>query len=101
MNGSDGTNDGSGVTLTAGESLALGELFFNSSPTAAFGGVTVSFTGGAAANNLSDPAGNNVPITTLTSGTITITSAPEPSSFLLMLAGTAAIGAWNRRRRRE
>jgi hypothetical protein len=100
MNGSDGTNDGAGVTLTAGESLALGELFFNASPTAAFGGITVSFTGGAAANNLSDPAGDNVAIGTFTSGTINVTSTPEPSSFLLILAGTAALGAWNRRRRR-
>jgi hypothetical protein len=90
---------GSGVTLTAGESLALGELFFNASPTAAFGGITVSFTGGAAANNLSDPAGDIIAINTFSGGTINITSAPEPSSFLLMLAGTAAIAAWNRRRR--
>jgi len=61
----------------------------------------VSFTGGAAGNNLSDPAGNNIAIDTFTSGTITVTSTPEPSSFLLMLAGTAALGAWNRRRARS
>jgi hypothetical protein len=101
MNGSDGTNDGAGVTLTAGESLALGELFFNASPAAAFGGSTVSFTGGAIGNNLSDPAGNNIPIGTFSSGTINITGTPEPSSFLLMLTGTADLGARNRRRIRS
>jgi len=92
---------GSGVTLTSGESLALGEVLFDVSPTAATGPFTISFTGSPAVangNNLSDPNGNNIPIDTFTSGTINITSTPEPSSLLLMFAATAALAAWKRRR---
>jgi hypothetical protein len=62
MNGSDGTNDGSGVSLTSGQSLALGEVLFNGSPTAAVGLFAVSLAGGASENNLSNPAGAHINI---------------------------------------
>jgi PEP-CTERM motif len=85
--------------LNSGDVVGLGQVFFNVSPTATPGPVTVSFTGGLAGNDLSDPAGANIPINTFTSGTINITSTPEPSSLLMLLAGTAALAAWNRWRR--
>lgn len=92
---------GSGVTLTAGESLALGEVLYSISPTAAPGPVTVSFTGTpsvADANNLSTPSFNAINVNTFSGGTITIGSVPEPSSIFLTLAGIAALAATRRRR---
>jgi hypothetical protein len=92
---------GSGVTLTSGESLALGDVLFNVSPTAATGPFTVSFTGTPAvadANNLSDPSFNPINVDTFTSGTIDISSVPEPSSLFLMLGGAAALALAARRR---
>jgi hypothetical protein len=88
------------TTLNSGDVVGLGQVFFNVSPTATPGPFTVSFvtSGGTADNDLSDPTGNNIPITTFTSGTINVTSTPEPSSVLMMLAGTAALAAWKRRR---
>jgi len=77
-------------------------VLFNVSPTATTGPFTISFTGSptvADGNNLSDPSGNNIPVDTLTSGTINITSTPEPSSLLMLLAGTAALAALARCRR--
>jgi hypothetical protein len=89
------------TTLNSGEVVGLGQVFFNVSPTATPGPYTVSFvtSGGTGDNDLSDPTGANIPIATFTSGTINITSTPEPSSLLMFLAGTAALAAWNRRRR--
>ena len=87
------------ATLNSGDVVGLGQVSYTVSPAAAPGPVTISFTGGAAGNNLSDPLGASIPIDTFTSGTINITSTPEPSSLLMMLAGTAALAAWNRRRR--
>lgn len=101
VDASDGTNDGAGVTLASGQSLALGRLIFNVSPSAATGIVPVSFTGGTLFNALSNPSGGNIPVDTLTGGNINISSAsttPEPSSVLLVLAGLAGVGAWGRRR---
>lgn len=92
---------GSGVTLGSGQSLALGEVFYTVSPTAAIGPVMVSFTGTPSVsdgNNLSDPSFNAIAVDTFASGTITITSTPEPSSIFLTLAGIAALAATRRRR---
>jgi PEP-CTERM motif-containing protein len=99
LDGSDSTNDGAGITLTSGESLALGRVLFNISPTAATGPFTVSFTGGTDSNNLSNPAGGPVSVDNFTSGTITITSStvPEPASLFLVLGGMAALVVRRRR----
>jgi hypothetical protein len=103
LDGSDSTNDGAGITLMSGQSLALGRVLFNISPTAATGPFTVSFTGTPAvtdANSLSDPAGAPITVGSFTSGTITITSSsvPEPSSLWLVLGGMVAVAV---RRTRE
>jgi hypothetical protein len=87
------------TTLNSGDVVGLGQVSFNVSPTVTAGPITISFTGGAAGNNLSDPNGGNIPIDTFTSGTVDITGSPEPSSLLMMLAGVGVLAAWNRRRR--
>jgi len=88
------------TTLNSGDVFGLGQVLFSVSPTAAGGPVTVSFvtSGGTADNDLSDPNGANIPITTFTSGTITVNAVPEPSGLLLMLTGTAALAVLPRRR---
>ncbi|HTB15034.1 MAG TPA: PEP-CTERM sorting domain-containing protein [Bryobacteraceae bacterium] len=94
---------GSGATLTPGESLALGEVLFDVSPTAAPGSFAVSFTGTpsvADANNLSDPTGAPIGVDTFTPGSIDVVSSPEPSSIFLVLTGAAALALSIRRRRR-
>jgi hypothetical protein len=94
------------ATLNSGDVVGLGQVTFAVSPTATPGPFTVSFvtSGGTADNSFSDPNGNNVPIDSFTSGTITVApgasnGTPEPSSFLLMLTGTAALAGLLRRRR--
>jgi hypothetical protein len=95
----------SGVTFAPGESLSLGRVEFDVSPAAPPAPIAVSFTGTpsvADSNNLSDGV-NLIPITTFSDGVINVSggsgSVPEPSSFLLMLTGSAAIAGLLRRRR--
>jgi hypothetical protein len=102
LDANDGTNDGAGISLNSGQTLALGHILFDVTGGAAAGPFAVSFTGGSAENNLTDPQGANIPVDTLTGGTINISavsSVPEPSSLPLVLAGTAALAALIRRRR--
>jgi len=87
---------GSGAILAPGQSLALGAVLFEVSPSAAPGLSTVSFTGGAAFNNLSDPSGNLIAVGSFSSGTTDI--VPEPSSLFLTLAGVPVLAGWARRR---
>jgi len=104
LDGSDSTNDLMGITLTSGESLALGEVLFSVADPATPGPFTVSFTGSPAvsdSNNLTDPSFNPINVDDFSGGTIDISgvSTPEPSSFLLMLAGAATLAGWTLRRR--
>jgi hypothetical protein len=100
MDGSDGTNNGLGVTLTSGQSLALGEVLFDISPTAATGLFSVSFAGGAASNNMSDATGTLIPVNNFSGGTIDI-QVPEPGTPAGTVLGFGAIllGAIRKRRR--
>ena len=85
----------SGVTLTSGESLALGEVQFDVAYGAATGPVTLSFTGGAGANSLSDALGNFISVDSLNNGEVTLeaqSSTSEPASWLLLGGGLAALG---------
>lgn len=88
------------TTLNSGDVVGLGQVFFDVSSTAIPGPFTVSFvtSGGTGDNDLSDPLGDDIPITSFTSGTINVTGTPEPSSVLMMLAGMGALAAWKRRR---
>ena len=87
LDATDGTNDFTGVTLNPGNAFSLGRVLFNVSPTAAFGPIGLSFTGGSVVNALSDPSGLPINIDTLSDTDINI--VPEPSSLLLMVAGLA------------
>ena len=83
---------GSGTPMTAGETLALGEVLFDVSPTAPTGPVDISFDESPAGTSLSDSSGNNIPIASFTKSTINITggttSMPEPSFFLILVGVT-------------
>jgi hypothetical protein len=101
LDGDDLTNDGAGIQLNPGASLALGEVFFNVAANAVTGSFAVSFTG-SNSNLLNDPSGNPMAVGALTGGTIDIaaaTTVPEPSSLFLALGAMAALAAWTRRRR--
>jgi len=91
---------GSGATIGPGSSAGLAHVLFNVAPGTAPGPVTVSLTP-FPTTNLSDFAGNNVPINTLNNGTISITvgSVPEPSTPVLALVGMSLVGcrlSWKR-----
>jgi len=85
---------GSGVTVASGESLALGEVFFDVSSGAAIGAFLVTFTGTPAvgdANIWSDPLANLISVDSFADGTIE--TVPEPGSLFLMLVGLSALAA--------
>jgi MYXO-CTERM domain-containing protein len=74
---------------------------FDVADKAAPGNFTVSFTGGGDYNYLSD-ASSDLSYPDISSpATITISSTPEPASWLLLAGGLAALGStrWHRRRR--
>jgi hypothetical protein len=96
LDASDLTNDGLGITLTSGESLALGQVLFNVAGNAAPGPLAVSFTGGTNFNNLSNPSGGNIPILSLTGDTIDV--APEPASAFLLGGALCLLGVLRLRR---
>jgi hypothetical protein len=81
---------GSGTTMTGGETLALGEVLFDVSPTAPTETVDIGFD--LSNTNLSDRDANNIPIASVTGASINIfggsTSMPEPSFFLILVGVT-------------
>jgi hypothetical protein len=75
-------------TISTGATVGLAHVFFDVSAGASLGPLTVSFTG-FPSTSLSDTAGNDVQVTALQNGTITITRAsgqtvPEPSTLALL-----------------
>ncbi len=60
--GSDITASFLNMSVGAGQTLALGRVLYNVSPTAALGPFTVTFTTQAGDNNLSQADGTNIPI---------------------------------------
>jgi hypothetical protein len=95
--GSDITASFLNMSVGAGQTLALGRVLYNVSPTAVLGPFTVAFTTQPGDNSLSQADGTNVPINTLQSATITIGAAtPEPATLLLIPAGLLAL-AWRKR----
>jgi hypothetical protein len=87
---------GSGATLGTGATLGLGHILFDVSATAASQTVPVIFAA-YPATSLSDNLLNNVPIDTLSNGSINVTGSavPEPSSLVLVLTAGSLI--WVRR----
>ncbi len=95
--GSDITASFLDISVGAGQTLALGRVLYNVSPTAALGPFTVAFTTQAGDNNLSQADGTNIPISTSQTAIITIGAAtPEPATLLLIPAGLLAL-AWRKR----
>jgi len=91
---------GSGTTMGSGSSVGLAHVLFNVSSGASPGPVTVVITP-FPTTNLSNFNGENVPITTLNNGTITIgvVAIPEPSTSVLALVGMGLVGCrlgWKR-----
>lgn len=80
------------TTLAAGETLGLGEVFFDLAPGAS--SATVSFNLGN--SSLSDGNGNPISIDSADSGLINVT--PEPASLVLALTGALTLIAAARRR---
>ena len=84
----------SGVALGANATLGLGHILFDVSAGAPSQTVPVTFTT-FPATSLSDDAGGNVPINTLSNGQINITgtvgNVPESSSLLLLLTAGSLI----------
>ena len=88
-----------GATIAAGATVGLGHVFFGVSAGDSQGLVTVMLSP-FPATSLSDPAGVNISVNTLTSGSITVTPVPEPSGLVLVLLGLFAL-AWTGKRLRQ
>src|SRR5437762_1903075 len=82
------------VIAAPGTTFGLGHVLFDVAPNAVSGSFAVDFAF-FPFTSLSDDAGVNVPIDTLVSGLITISSpanpvVPEPSSLSMLFSGAAA-----------
>jgi hypothetical protein len=84
IDASDLTSNFSDVTIASNSTVGLGHVFFSVAPNATLVPGAVSFSGGIAGNSLTNAAGQNVPIDTLTAGSIDVV-VPEPATFLLVL----------------
>lgn len=90
---------GGGTTIAAGATVGLGHVFFDVSAGDLAGLVAVVLSP-FPATSLSDPAGGNISVNTLTSGSITVTRVPEPSALVLVLLGLFAL-VWTGKRLRR
>lgn len=100
---SDLEGTGLGINLLVGQSLGLGEVFFNVSPTASTGIANVTFLS-FPNSSLADGSAADIPIDGFTGGTIAIsgaTAVPEPSSLLLLGSGMGVVGYRRRRPARK
>jgi hypothetical protein len=100
LDGSDLTNDSTDVVIDAGDSLALGEVYFDVAANATPGPFTISFTGGTAYNNLADYAGDSIdPNTDATAtGMIAATAiTPEPPTAFLLGGALVLLGLLRRK----
>lgn len=109
--GSDGTQSGGNVLLTASQRLLVRLEVMHVSPTpqaAVSDTFTISFFNDDNGTpqldddlaQFTDDGGNNIAIASFTSGTVTITSAavPEPASAAVLLAGSVT-ALWLKRRK--
>ncbi len=92
----------SGNTMASSTTLGLAHLLFNVAANTSAGAIAVTISPNCntanACTSLSNLAGANVPFT-VTNGTITVTtsSTPEPSTFLLGLAGLPLLALLRKR----
>lgn len=91
LKANDQTFDNAGITIGPGVSMALGEVFYNVSPSAVVPGFfTVAFVTNPGVNTLSTPAPtSNITIDVLQSQDIPI-NTPEPGALLLVPGGLLA-----------
>jgi hypothetical protein len=87
------------TAVAPGTTFGLGLIFFDVAPGASSQVATVNFNTAPNISNASDQNGNNLPLD-FVSGAITITSAPEPSSWMLLVTGLVGL-VWARRRARR
>jgi PEP-CTERM motif len=88
----------SGVTVNSGSTFGLGHVLFDVSAKATSGVFAVNLAA-FPLTNLSDAAGNNLNVDTLSPGQITIQAVPEPSSMLMLLFAMSAVAATAKRDR--
>jgi hypothetical protein len=88
---------GNGTVVGAGDTLGLGEVFFDVAAGTTVGQIIV-VTLDASQTSLSDPAGTPITVDTLANGSIAPT--PEPSTLVLFSASLVALagGGWRGRR---
>jgi len=100
LDAGDATSDASDVSVGSGASVGLGHVLVTTTGTLT-SDATVSFT--PSSTSLADAAGNDVPITSFTNGTISpIATIPEPSTLALATTCLAIWGAtWFARRSRR
>jgi hypothetical protein len=99
LDASDLSLSGSGTTVASNSTVGLGHVFFDASSSAS-GSIAVSFTP-FPATSLFDEFGNNVSITTLKDGTISIpgTATPAPSTLVMSSILFGMFGAvWSYKR---
>ena len=103
LTASDLDSDPAGATVSAASTVGLGRLFFDVSPAASAGPHTVTIEP-FPATSLSDPSGNDVPITATVPGAIIVPAGPqlvpEPATVYSAAAALVA-GAWFWTRRRR
>jgi hypothetical protein len=73
--------------VAAGETVGLGNVSYSISSASPYGQFAITFSP-FPTSALADAAGANIPITTLTNGSLDVT--PEPSAILLTLGGLLA-----------
>ena len=85
--------------VAAGATVGLGHVSYSISAGAASGPFAITLT--PAATSLSSAAGANIPITTLTNGSLTVTATPEPASMGMFGMFVLASGLIAKRRRQR
>ncbi|HXS94699.1 MAG TPA: PEP-CTERM sorting domain-containing protein [Candidatus Limnocylindrales bacterium] len=97
--GSDLTNDFTGVTVLNGQTVGLGRILYDVSPTAATGSFSLDLSTNANENSLSDENFAGITIDSLKDASVSIeNTVPEPATLLL---SPAALLLLLRRKRRS
>ncbi len=92
LSAGDITLNPSGVTVAANSTVGLGRAFFDVSPLAPYGPITVSFiTTGTSLSDTTFPTPNPITIDKFQSGTITV--VPEPAT-LSMILSSVPVALW-------